>query len=199
MRQSAGLISILIESSTAGYTYKVLRNTAPEAIGKISDMILTSTDPVRLKVNDYFSDSDGEPLTVTGSFSENGIVSLAVNESGEIVLTPLTAGSTDVTITASDAAGESASIQFRILVRLSESPVDLYPNPVSDVLYIRVPTDSDITVTVRSVSGAEAARIETTAGPFTPAEIDFTSIPGGVYTVTVTTGNTEHAATIVKL
>ena len=48
-------------------------------------------------------------------------------------------------------------------------------------------------------SGAEAARIETTAGPFTPAEIDFTSIPGGVYTVTVTTGNTEHAATIVKL
>lgn len=186
-------------SSTAGYTYKVFRNTAPEAIGKISDMILTSTDPVRLKVNDYFSDSDGEPLTVTGSFSENGIVSLAVNESGEIVLTPLTAGSTDVTITASDAAGESASIQFRILVRLSESPVDLYPNPVSDVLYIRVPTDSDITVTVRSVSGAEAARIETTAGPFTPAEIDFTSIPGGVYTVTVTTGNTEHAATIVKL
>lgn len=182
------------------YSYTVRTNEPPVVSSPIEDILITSVEPVRLNVSDYFSDPDGEPLTMSNTVTDPGVVSVNTPNSTLITISPVAEGSTDVTITATDAAGESVSSTFSVLVRFEDTPLDMYPNPVTDTLYVRpVQETSSAVVTVRTPTGGIAIRTDTPAGPFSPAAIDMTSLPGGIYTVTVSIDGTEFTRSIAKL
>lgn len=182
------------------YSYSVKTNEPPVVSCPVDDIMITTIEPVRLNVSDYFTDPDGEPLSMSSTVSNPGIVSVNTPNSTLVTISPIAEGSTDVTLTATDAAGASVSTTFSILVRYSETPLDMYPNPVSDTLYIRpVQETASALITVRNSTGGTAIQTEAPAGPFNPAAVDMSALPGGLYSVTVTIDGTAYTRTIAKL
>ena len=90
-------------------------NRAPEAVGTIPDQTLAEGgNALSVDVAQYFSDPDGNPLTYTARSGEPGV--LEVSGSGStITLTPVSPGSTTVTVTAGDGSAEAVQT-FRATV-----------------------------------------------------------------------------------
>ena len=98
---------------------------------------------------------------------------------------------------ATDACGKSASSTFKLLVRDATYPADLYPNPVVDVLKIRLPEDVKTSVLVSNRAGAAVFEAEDAEiGPFNPFAIDMASLPSGVYYVRI--GGQDKVFSVVK-
>ena len=108
-------------------------------------------------------------------------------------ITPLTYGTTTATITGTDVMGETVSTTFNIVVRDASQPIDIYPNPVVDTLYIRAGSDSQGHVRITSASGSTVFDDDISVSIFDPAAIDMSALPGGMYVLTV-----EYEGTVIK-
>lgn len=176
-------------SSSVDIHYTVKGNEAPEVIGTIENMIFNSTtaDKVNITLSSIFSDPDVEELEYVVEKSDASVVRTVV-EGGNLAVSPISYGETDVTVKAYDAGGLSCSLTFRAVVRDGSRQADFYPNPVTDLLNIRTgETVTSASVSVRSRSGALVLSQELgTISPFAPAQIDMTSLSGGMYDVTLT-------------
>ena len=112
-----------------------------------------------------------------------------------LVLSPLGYGLTEVTVTAFDARRAEASDTFLLLGRNAYQDLDVYPNPVTDYLYIRPSQDKTLDITLYNLAGATVWSANgASAGPFHPLDIDLRNQPGGTYSLLV--GDRRY--TIVK-
>ncbi|MCY4414822.1 MAG: fibronectin type III domain-containing protein [Chloroflexi bacterium] len=94
-------------------------NTAPKAVGKIADVTVTAggTRTSTMAVSTYFSDADADDtLTYSASSADDTVATATVNADGMIIVGGLKVGSTTVTVTATDLAGETASQEFTVTV-----------------------------------------------------------------------------------
>ena len=148
--------------------------------------------------SDYFVDEDGEELKYTISISDERVINLT-SQDGKFFLTPMSYGYATITVTGTDVRGESASQSFRVLIRDGEQPVDIYPNPVSDYLYVRTSEAAAASLRVVSVSGATVHEDNLTITPFDPAKVDVRSFAPGVYTVLLDYNGEQIKKSIVKL
>ena len=175
-------------------TYTVAENIAPELLKEVDGVAFSSTQDATfsLDMNEYFTDADGEPLTISVATTVNGIANLAVRQN-RVNITPLTYGTTTATITGTDVMGETVSTTFNIVVRDASQPIDIYPNPVVDTLYIRAGSDSQGHVRITSASGSTVFDDDISVSIFDPAAIDMSALPGGMYVLTV-----EYEGTVIK-
>ena len=121
---------------------------APEPVGTAPAQTLREDGGVTaVDVSAYFQDPNGDPLTYTAMSSDNGIVTAAVSGS-TVALTPASAGTATVTVTARDPAGLSATQTIAVTVFPSNRP----PEPVGTLAPLRIEVDG-AAVTV-DVSGA---------------------------------------------
>lgn len=104
-----------------------------------------------------------------------------------------------ITVTASDALGATCSFDILVLTRDGNQQVDLYPNPVTDILNIRTGQEIQADITITSSSGARVYQGTVNITPFDPARIDMTSFSGGVYAVTINLKGQTLTRNIVKL
>ena len=100
-------------------------NRRPEAAGALSPVTLRVTDgAVSVDVSGAFQDPDGDPLTYAASSSAPGVATVEMGKTGgaagaggpagsTVTLTPLAAGETTVTVTATDAAGSGGRRRSR--------------------------------------------------------------------------------------
>ena len=183
-----------------GVTYTVEANNAPEKLSDIDGVVFSSLGDaaVTVDMDSHFSDPDGEPLSISVEVSSYDVANIAVNRRS-LIITPMVYGSMTATVTGTDALGESVSSTFGIVVRDGSQPVDVYPNPVSDTLYVRAGTDSQGHVRIVSSSGATVYEGDVSVSVFSPAAVDMSGLPGGVYTVTVSCEGNETVRNIVKL
>ena len=149
-------------------------------------------------MSDYFSDADGETLSYAVSADASNVISASVS-SGVLTVKAATYGQTGVTVTAADARGESARQSFTLLARDKSRSLDIYPNPVSDYLYVRPETDGSVTLTLYNQAGATVLEEAIASTVFDPARIDVRSLPAGIYTAVAVAGGTETRQTVVKL
>ena len=178
------------------FSYTIKANGAPAVSGSIEDQIYTSTSESRtFELARYFSDPDGETLSYRAEQSTTSrIVQVSVAD-GVLTVVGNSYGQTAVKVTASDARGKSASLEFRVLVRDASRAVDLYPNPVKDYLYIRSGESRTADIVVSNKAGAVVFSQEgAVLDPFEPVAVDLRSQPGGAYYVRI--GDERH--TIVK-
>ncbi len=95
-------------------------NTAPTAVGTISDVTLTvggAASDVDVAAN--FSDADNDALTYTAESDDTSVVTVAVSGS-TVTVTPAAAGSAGVTVTATDPGGLTATQMFTATVGKGE-------------------------------------------------------------------------------
>lgn len=179
--------------------YEILENHTPVRLKNIDDIILGSKgDAVTLKIADYLYDEDGEPLYYKVSYSEAGIAKAAVG-SENIVISAEEYGCTDVSIKASDISGTTCELDFKVLVRSSSRPVDIYPNPVKTKLHIRPGTEGTLETVIRNMAGATVYSSEDALSPFSPLEIDMSGQSAGTYFVTLKGCGADGSYTLVKI
>ena len=198
-RTYTGEISVtdVYDTAVQSFSYTILENHAPQASGGIEDQRFASlSDQKSFRLSDYFSDADGETLSYTvASSSTSIIVNSSVSDDGTLTVQAHSFGSTTLTVTGSDARGETATLSFRVLVRDSARPYDLYPNPVKDVLWLRSGEAKTVDLSVSNKAGAVVYEQSGLAlDPFEPTAIDLKAQPGGVYYVRIG----EDRYTIVK-
>ena len=118
-------------STPATQTFAVtVPNRSPVAVGTLPAQTLPLADgAVMVEVAGSFSDSDGDPLTYAASSSAPGVATVEMGRGGlagargsagsTLTLTPLAAGETTVTVTATDAGGSggTATQSFRVTVQ----------------------------------------------------------------------------------
>lgn len=167
--------------------YTVMPNHAPEAVSRIQDICLDLNDSFETDLSAVFSDADGETLRYTvESSSVRNVVGTAI--SGTVLrITPASYGQDTLTVTAYDAAGTTASCRFTAVVRDGSRTADFYPSPVTDYLSVRTgEAASSASVRVQASNGGTVlTESGLTVTPFEPARIDMTSLPGGMYRVTL--------------
>ena len=113
-------------------------NHAPEAVGSIPSQDLTTGEAaVVFDVSRYFRDEDGDLLRYTTESSNDSIASATVSGTS-VTIRPVSPGSANVTITATDSHGLSASQTIRVHVAEALTPLT---GPYTPLEWIRVSSD----------------------------------------------------------
>ncbi|MBQ0024809.1 MAG: S8 family serine peptidase [Bacteroidales bacterium] len=177
--------------------YKVMENRAPQLVAPVSNICFNKKgDSVSVPESSHFSDEDGEVLSYT--FTNDRVVT-ASKSGNNFEIKGIGYGETTMTITATDAMGKSASTSFKVVVRDGSHEIDLYPNPVTDILNVRTAESTSAQVTIFSTSGKKVFDNTSTITPFDPLKVDMKQMNSGTYTVVVKSGSTETRNNIVKL
>ncbi|WP_372753072.1 T9SS type A sorting domain-containing protein, partial [Labilibaculum sp.] len=116
-------------------------------------------------------------------------------------LTSESNGLSTFSLTASDARGESATITFEIMVRDDDETIDIYPNPVTDIVNFRMGEDVDGTLEVKAYN-SNGVLVETQnidISTFSPASMDLSNYSSGEYELKLTYNEIEITENIVKL
>jgi hypothetical protein len=132
------------------------------------------------------------------SFQNNAVASGTV-DNNNLNLKAKGYGLTRATVTASDIMGETCSVSFLVLTRDGSQEVDLFPVPVTDILNVRLGTENTAQLTLSGAAGAVVYQAEHVITPFQPAQLDLSTLSGGVYTLVITYNNTQIIRSIVKL
>jgi len=181
------------------YTYTIEANNPPREKKILEDRIFTSKAPVpvELKTSDYFEDIDGETLKYVITNDNEAVVN--VNEAeGILYITPLNYGISNVSVNVADCKSSITRI-FKVLVRDGSQPIDIYPNPVEDYLFVRTDKEASADISIYNNMGAAKLSESLKISPFDPAKIDMSGYAPGVYTVKVTYDSNTVSKTIVKL
>lgn len=189
-------------STSVVYRYEILENHRPVVARPFEDMIFDSKAAVvrELDASEFFTDEDGEELSYTFEFSRSDVANMTYSD-GRFQVTSMNYGVSEIKVTGTDVRGESVSQSFRVLVRSSDEPLTLYPNPVRDELNIRVGDDVK-SVSLKLLSALGNIAFEgnfTDVSPFEPVQADLSAIAAGSYVAVVTVDGTEYRRQIVKL
>jgi subtilisin family serine protease len=110
-------------------------NRPPVAKAVSDTIVYKNIGSIFLMTADIFSDPDGDALTYGYSINKSNIVEVALSPI-RYIFYPLELGTTEITLTASDKAKETASVTFNLKVDdntntefLSEGGINIYPNP----------------------------------------------------------------------
>jgi len=176
----------------------VLENHPPVIVSAFGDRVFTQGVATEvLDCSDFFYDEDGEELAYRFDISNPTVVNMTYQE-GKFYMTPMNYGYSDVSVTGTDIRGESASQTFRVLVRDGSQDVDIYPNPVSDYLYVRTSANASAGLKLVNMMGAVVWENTLTITPFEPASIDVRALPTGLYTVTLDYGGNITSRQVLK-
>ena len=103
-------------------------NRAPEPVGEIPSLTLIEGDEFKEDVSQFFTDPDGDSLTYTAKSSDTDVLSAWIL-GDSIMVTALDAGTSTITITATDPGDLSATQTAEITV---EEP-NQAPEPVGEI------------------------------------------------------------------
>ena len=186
-------------ATSLAVTYTILANNPPEKIKDASNLLITNLgETFVLKMNEYFNDPDGEVLEYALSSSDPQTVHL-VRNGDNVIGTVLKYGSSTIAVKASDAAGTSAEIGFKVVARDPSAGYSAYPNPVKDFLNIATGAEpADLAVKIVSQTGRTVYEATVKASAFDPARVDMSGLAPGRYSVTIRQGVEKHSFTVVK-
>ena len=101
--------------SVASQTIAVTVQNPPTAVGTIPNISGAVNQAAKtFALSPYFSEPNGQTLTYSASASDTYYVSVYVNSSNELEVTPQTAGNATITVTATNPDGLSATQSFSV-------------------------------------------------------------------------------------
>lgn len=185
--------------TTETVSYRILENHAPTTVAEERDIMLQAMgQSSEVAMSELVADEDGEQLTWSISNTAPTTVHASIS-SNTLYLTALSYGNAQVTITGTDCRGEKASATVNVIVKNPDSPLEVYPNLVSDYLSVRTMEEMDTRVMITTSTGATVYDETAPVSVFNPAVIDMRNCAPGQYRVYVSFGGNEYTRTVVKL
>ena len=168
-------------------------NRPPEPVGTLSDRTLQIADgEVTLDVSGAFRDLDGDALTYGAVSSSPAVATVSVSSS-TLTLTPLTAGVSTVTVSATDAGGSNTSATQQFVVTVANRSPEAVGTLSARTLRI---SDGAVTVDVsggfRDLDGDALTYGAASSSPavatvsVSSSTLTLTPLSAGASTVTVT-------------
>ncbi len=113
-------------------------NEIPTTVGTIDNItdLVANGSPQTVDVADKFSDTDN--LTFSAMSNDINIATVGVANDSEITVTPLVAGTTTITVTATDTAGQSITQTFMVSVIHAETDLCSRTEIVKNVIISKV-------------------------------------------------------------
>ena len=168
-------------------------NQAPQAVGSLSALTLRIADgAATVDVSGAFQDPDNDVLTY-GVVSSAPAVASARMSGSVAMLTPLSAGVSTVTVTATDAAGSNTSATQQFVVTVANRPPEAVG--VLSALTLRIPDGAstvDVSGAFRDLDGDALTYGAVSSSPavatvsVSSSTLTLTPLTAGVSTVTVT-------------
>lgn len=181
------------------FTYQVLKNNSPVAVGSIDDVIIIGTDKDHtIQLGGLFKDEDGEQLEFSVKDQAGAPAVLRLN--GEtLTIDPNAYGASTVSVSAIDGMKEKATIKFNYLVRPTDVKMDFYPNPVKDILHVRTGvTEEETRIVIENATGSALYDETVKCSAFHPAVVDMKNFAPGVYTLRVEFGGQSYVNNVAK-
>jgi len=181
------------------FTYQVIKNNAPKAVGSIDDMIIVGTGSTKtINLSKLFTDADGETLKITAKDLVDAPAKLSVAD-GVLTLTTTSYGSSTITVSAVDGLKEKATIKFKYLVRAADVEMDFYPNPVRDYLHVRTGINTEDTeIVIETSTGNEVYHETKSCSAFEPVQVNMKDYAPGMYVLRVTVGGKTYVNNVTK-
>ncbi|QKS43747.1 S-layer homology domain-containing protein [Paenibacillus cellulosilyticus] len=140
-------------------------NHAPTVAGSIADITAGELDGDQTaSLTGVFADADGDALTITAASSDEGAATVLVS-GASVVITPIAAGTSTITVTADDSNGGTISTTFDVTITAAP------PAPSLNYAPTVVSTIADITA--GELDGDQTASL---AGVFADADGDALAI-----------------------
>ena len=185
--------------TTETVSYRILENHAPATVAEERDVMLQAMgQSSEVAMSELVTDEDGEQLSWSISNTAPATVHASIS-SNTLYLTALSYGNARVTVTGTDCRGETASASVNVIVKNPDSPLEVYPNPVSDYLNVRTMDEAETRIVVTTSTGATVYDETGPVSVFDPAVIDMRGCAPGQYRVRVSFGGNEYTRTVVKL
>ena len=167
----------------------------PTAVGSLADItdFVAMGSPRVVDVVDKFSDT-GDILTFTAISGDTDIATVGVANDSEVTVTPLAVGgTTTITVTATDRAGQTVTQTFTVTVNATPTTVGTMDN-ITDLVENGTPRNVDVAthfsdtdaLTFTATSGDNAIATVTVMG----SEVTITPVAVGTATITVTATDT---------
>ncbi|KAA6333341.1 hypothetical protein EZS27_018238, partial [termite gut metagenome] len=153
-----------------------------------------------LDLNDYFYDPDGDaPLSYQAISSDKSRIKVTL-EGSRLTLNAISSGLCNVTIIATDSNNAQVTGTLITMARDPKNEVDVYPNPATDKLYIRMGKEVDEAVRVQLFNSAGIKVMDTNVvvRPFEPGAIAVEKLSSGVYTLAIKYNGKEIKRNILK-
>ena len=186
-------------ATTRTYTIDATQTTSPAVSAAISDVTLVKTGAATsITLGDHFSDADGDALTYQATSGDPAKVTVSVdNAAGAMTVTGAAHGSAEVTVTATDDDGNSASDAFTVTVKAATvvasaiaDVTGLATAATRDVSLSGVFTDADNdALTITAASSDESKATVSVAGDY--SSLTVTGVGEGTATVTVTAEDSD--------
>lgn len=187
-------------SDSADLSFDLLPDQAPQVVSAFKPVYLgSSVDTVHFNPSSAFTDEIPEKMKFAVEYDRTMLLLLTVKDGYSIK--PLKYGRSVVTVRATDEGGNSTTSSFAVLCRDDSRVVDLYPNPVKDVLNVRMGRDvmGTLHISVYDNAARELYSEDSPISPTDPASFDLSALGGGTYTVKLTYPGGSLVRNIVKL
>ena len=155
-----------------------------------------------LDMSEYFTDDLDTDLIYEITAEPASAIKIEKQEGSKYTFTAMEYGNAKVKIKVSDMAGKFTTDEFLTMCRDDSRPMDLYPNPVKDYMYIRLGNNvrGKADVVIYNSSGIKVlSKNNVDISTFEPGKVDVTALYAGNYTVVVTFNNKETKGSITKL
>ena len=151
-------------------------------------------------LNDFFTDADEDELTYKiNAVSPEGTITAQIVDN-QLCITAKQYGDAEIEITASDPFKYSCQSKLHLRNLITEYELQCYPNPVSDILYIRFGEEiqGSIGIKLFSVTGIRILETQRTATQFEPISLNLSGLNRGSYTLKLTYNGKETTRNIIK-
>lgn len=212
---SAGLHNVTVTATdaqgnivTKNVPYNVeFTNRAPVYEGEQELNVYIGKNTGIIAYESVFSDPDGDAMTFTASMPDNKFAELMTNSNGYL-LSGVAGGNTELTLTATDAAGAKTTVKLPVNVTdatgigsvTTDKEVSVYPNPVIDnanVTMAESATNVNYYVYDNAGQLVKTAHADNKAAGEAQA-IDMSGCAKGVYRIKVAAADRSYVVTVIK-
>ena len=187
---------------TATQTFAVtVPNQGPEPAGSIPDQTIQVGETAALDVSVYFTDADGDALAYGASSSAAGVVSVSMS-GATVSIAGVAKGTADVTVTASDPAGLTATQTFAVTVpnrrpepagSIPDQTIQVGETAALDVSLYFTDADGDALAYAAASSDTSVAAVSVSG-----AEVRIQGVAVGRTTLTVTAHDADGDSAIQR-
>lgn len=186
-------------STTKQFSFEALPNEKPELVTPFENLWFDSLQEIRtITLQGHFVDEESNKLIYSYEYDANAIE--FKSESGKFTIKPLRFGTSRLKIKVKDSGNLTNETEIVLMCHDYREEITLYPNPVKDVLNIRMKrnVNGELLYKVQSLNGEKLRTGRCNISPYNPAQINLSYLSEGIYMINIEYQGKHWSRNIIK-